>query len=66
MPSRYEIENGFSVGSAYDAYFLPGADIKTGDQLTWNGDKYNVRAVRNYTGVPSIAHKHVLATREGL
>lgn len=63
MPTRAEMENRFSPGTAYDVYFPATADIKTGDQLVWDGDIFNVRAVRSYK-VPRIAHKHVLATRE--
>lgn len=65
MASRYEIENGFTVGSAYDAYFPdPATDVKSGDQLIWNGDTYNVRAARPYD-VPRVGHLHCLVVREG-
>lgn len=66
MSSRYEVENGFGFGSGYDVYCQASADIKTGDQLVWDGATFNVRAVRSYKGVGSVSHTHVLATREGL
>jgi hypothetical protein len=64
MPSRAEIENNFSVGTAYDVFFPdPAHDVKTGDQLLWNAKAYNVRAARSYE-VPRVGHMHCLVTRE--
>jgi hypothetical protein len=64
MTTRTEVENGFSVGVGYDVYFPLSADVRAGDQLEWDGGKFNVRGVRTYS-VPRIGHRHVLATREG-
>lgn len=65
MASRAEIENGYEIGTGYDVYFKgTGQDVKTGDQLVWDGGTFNIRGVRTYA-VPRIGHKHVLATREG-
>lgn len=64
MPTRTEVENGFTTGSGYDVYFKgTDADVKEGDQLTWDGDTFNVRAVRKYVA-GNVSHKHVLASRE--
>lgn len=65
MPSRAEIENEFSVGTGYDVYFDIDSDIKTGDQLLWGNQTYNVRAAREYV-LKRVGHIHVLATREGV
>lgn len=65
MPSRAEIENDYTVGSGYDVFFQMDADVKTGDQLVWSGQTYNVRAVREYL-FKRVGHIHVLATREGV
>lgn len=66
MASRTEIENGFSLGAGYDVYFGdPIADVRTGDQLVYDGATFNVRAVRAYKA-GRVSHKHALATREGV
>lgn len=66
MASRHEMESGYTIGSAYDAYFPdPATDIKAGDQLIWNDDIFNVRAARRYD-VPRVGHLHCLVTREGV
>ena len=66
MPSRREVEAGWSVGSGYDIYVKDqDADIRTGDQLIYDGATYNVRAANKYD-VEVVGHLHVLATREGV
>lgn len=65
MPSRAEIDNGFSVGTGFDVYFKDQTtDVTTGDQLVRSGATYNVRSVARYE-VPRVGHLHALATREG-
>lgn len=65
MSSRHAMDSGFTVGLAYDAYF-PGhlADVKTGDQLVWQGETFNVRVVNMFVAGRA-SHKHALVTREG-
>lgn len=65
MSGRAEMENQFSPGTGYNVYFPVDVDVLTQDQLVWDGDVFNVRAVRTYK-VPRIAHKHVTATREAI
>lgn len=58
------MENGFEVGTGYDIYFPPSEDVRRGDQLTFDGKKFDVRHVQDFTQVPSIAHKHATASCE--
>jgi len=48
MNSRTAIENKFSIGRAYDAYFSANQDVRPGDQLTWNGWTFSVKSVQAY------------------
>lgn len=66
MSSRAEIENNFTIGTAYDVYFPSSTqDVKTNDQLIWEGQKFNVRGSRRYV-VPRVGHTHCSVTREGV
>lgn len=65
MESRKEIEAGFTIGTAYDVYTpLNAFELKAGDQLDWNGAKFNIRNVLTFE-LPRVGHRHALATREG-
>jgi hypothetical protein len=66
MPTRKELENGFTIGSGFDCFFPEmDQDVKAGDQIVWNARTYNVRAVHVYE-VPRVGHVHCLTTREGV
>lgn len=58
------IENGYSVGYAWDVYFDDGTDIQKGDRLTFNGRKYIVGGDRPFEHIPIVGHLHVIATTE--
>lgn len=59
MEQRATVQNGFTVGRAYDAYFEIDTDIKVGDRLTWSGKDLYVKAVQRYD-VSMAAHLHVM------
>lgn len=64
MPTRAEIQNGFTIGTAYDCYFAnKDQDVQQGDQIIWNAKTFNVRAVAHYD-VPRVGHVHVQMTKE--
>lgn len=64
MSSQVEIQNGFEPGRGWDVYFQDTAtDIKTGDQLVYNGQSFNVSAVRSYD-VPRVGHLHCQVSQE--
>lgn len=64
MSGRTEIENQYQIGTGFDVYFPIAQDVKTGDQLLWNGGTFNVRGVRDYVA-GRLSHRHALVTREG-
>lgn len=66
MATRYEIDLGFSMGLGYDAYFPdPTADVQVGDELVWEGSRYQVRSASSYIA-GRVSHRHALVTREGV
>jgi hypothetical protein len=64
MSSFSAIQNGFTVGSAYDVYFDDGTDVAVNDRLIWSGNTYLVKGVQRFTGLPTVSHIKVTAVTE--
>jgi hypothetical protein len=56
MSSSVTIQNGYSLGHAYDVYMDNGQDVKIGDQLRWKGLVLVVKVVRPYVDVGIVSH----------
>lgn len=57
------IENGFSIGRAYDVYFAEAADVAVGDRLVWSGNNFVVKFVQPFS-VPFVGHTRALCEQE--
>jgi len=64
MTAQAAVQNGFSVGFAWDIYFLDGTDVKIGDRLTQNGQTYIIRGKQPYLNMPFVSHLHMTAETE--
>ena len=64
MSAYAAIQNGYSVGFAWDVYAADGTDIQMGDKLTWNGVTYLVRGRQPYTGLPVVSHLRLTVETE--
>jgi hypothetical protein len=51
MDDRAAVQQGFTVGQAYDVFFADGQDIKKGDRLTVNGLVLYVSGVQRFVGL---------------
>lgn len=59
MNTTTAIEHNYAIGRAYDFFFGPGQDVQPADQLVYNGNIYNVKAVQPYE-VPLVGYVHAL------
>lgn len=64
MSAQAAIQNGFSVGFAWDIYFNDGIDVQIGDKLTYSGQTYIVRGRQPYAGLPIVSHLRITAETE--
>ncbi|MEB0287227.1 hypothetical protein QN355_11745 [Cryobacterium sp. 10S3] len=64
MSAQAAIQNGYSVGFAWDIYVDDGTDIQIGDKLTYSGQTYIVRGRQPYAGLPIVSHLHLMAETE--
>jgi hypothetical protein len=63
MHHQTAIENGFSLGRAYDIYFDDSQDVRTGDKVVIGSESYVVKAVQPYH-MPLVAHLRCLTEQE--
>lgn len=63
MAPQVAVEHNFSLGLGYDIYFGAGQDIKTGDQVIFNGDTYVVKNTMPYQ-VSIVGHVRALCEKE--
>ena len=63
MNASTTIQNGFSLGRAYDIYFGEGQDVKPGDKIVVGSDSHVVRAVQDYK-LPLVGHVRALCEQE--
>jgi hypothetical protein len=63
MNDTTSIRHEFQLGRAYDVYFNPGQDIKIGDQVIVDGDRYSVRQVQVFK-VAVVGHTRALCEME--
>jgi hypothetical protein len=64
MSAYSAVQNGYTVGSAFNVYFNDGTDVQVGDKLTYNGQSYIVRGREVFTGIPVVSHIKVTAVTE--
>lgn len=60
MSTQAVVDNGFSVGQSFDAFFAASQDVQVGDKLTVDGRSYIVKGLQPYAGMSS-AVDHVKA-----
>lgn len=63
MNTTTAIENGFSIGRAYEIYFDISQDVQTGDQVSFNSDTYYVRLTQPFN-VALVGHIKAMAEME--
>lgn len=65
MPMNHTtaIEQKISLGRAFNIHYQVGQDVSPGDQITSNGQIYDVKAVRSYS-VPFVNHVLCLTEQE--
>jgi hypothetical protein len=63
MSDQTSIRHNFTLGRAYDVYFEDGQDVKVGDQIVVDGNKYAIRSVQPYR-VPVVGHVRAAAEQE--
>ncbi len=63
MNTTTAIENGFSIGRAYDIFFDISQDVQVGDQVAYNGDTFYVRVVQPFN-VPLVGHIKTMTEME--
>lgn len=54
------MQNEFELGKGYEANFDDDVDIRTADQIIWNGQTYAVRTIEPFIGIPIVAHIRAL------
>ncbi|MGO4470338.1 hypothetical protein AB4Y95_00165 [Arthrobacter sp. M-10] len=64
MSAQAAIQNGYSVGFAWNIYVDDGTDIQIGDKLTWNSVTYLVRGRQPFTGLQLVSHLKISAETE--
>lgn len=64
MSAKSSIDHNFAVGFGWDIYFDDGADIRSGDRLSWNGGTYIVSGTQPFIGFPGVSHVRVAAETE--
>jgi hypothetical protein len=57
------VNNGFSLGKAYDVFFADGQDVKPGDKLIIDGAGYLVKGVQPFI-LPTVGHVRARCERE--
>lgn len=60
MDARRAVDNGYSVGKAWDVFFAVDQDVKVGDQITVLGRALIVQGVQPFA-VPDVGHTRVAA-----
>ena len=57
---RVGMVDGGRIGTVYEAWVAPEVDVKEGDQIDANGQRFSVRAVNYYHGANLLDHKHLI------
>lgn len=58
--NRIGLVDGGRIGSVYEGWVDVGVQIKEGDQLDTNGQRFSVQSVNYYHGAGLLDHKHLI------
>lgn len=64
MSATAALQNRYSPGRAYDAYFDAYADVKVGQRIRWNGREMYIGGIAPFEDDPDVAHKRFACTED--
>ena len=64
MSAYAAVQNGYTPGRAYEAFFQPDTDVKVGQRITWKGKRLMIGGLSPYEEFLDVAHIRATCTED--